>query len=618
MNMLSRSSLWRCWALCLTLVACGRDPGGDPMRVVPADVQAAAVAPSLSLLQARTAGFLAGIEGASGALDLMADRFGLDLRTPEGPAKLGLDSDKAIAFFTRGAKSAARAWVAVASVTDPELFLEQVRSRLQNGAGATLAAGQPAEPPAGGAWRFVGPGGDKATWQAAVGVTTDRVGIIVIAATTVAEKTAADGVPAVSPSAAVAPFDVIGEWNAVAGGRAETSFATSDKAKSAKATLGDGEVLYLVLDGLLPDAPKQLGLLRGFVQNMRDSLPTFTGGVALPLGANGVDALVLKLSAAHVGDGFLPVQWVTPAGSPDRLSRAFPKTTTAFVRFRIALDNVRSLPSFLLESVLPERLPGLESLPLPSVADMIELIEGDVAVALLGLDANANLGRLGALRSRPSEALSIFHLALAARMRDPNAMKRSFAGIASQLATSGWTVAAITPSAKVPPGQVAYEGWSLVREQQHYAVLIDDQVVVFIIGAGEVDNFLAVKEGRALSLASFGEHGSSTVKEALGLEGATVSPSAAAAGAPVSPSAAAAGAPVSPSAAAAGAPVSPSAAAVGATAMGLTLGPLRLSRELSARGLPPYFLKIINDVRLFSVSVGATQKKLDLALEISL
>jgi len=52
--------------------------------------------------------------------------------------------------------------------------------------------------------------------------------------------------------------------------------------------------------------------------------------------------------------------------------------------------------------------------------------------------------------------------------------------------------------------------------------------------------------------------------------------------------------------------------------MGLTLGPLRLSRELSARGLPPYFLKIINDVRLFSVSVGATQKKLDLALEISL
>jgi len=57
---------------------------------------------------------------------------------------------------------------------------------------------------------------------------------------------------------------------------------------------------------------------------------------------------------------------------------------------------------------------------------------------------------------------------------------------------------------------------------------------------------------------------------------------------------------------------------VGATAMGLTLGPLRLSRELSARGLPPYFLKIINDVRLLSVSVGATQKKLDLALEISL
>lgn len=540
------------------------------MRVVPADVQAAAVAPSLAVLQARTAGFLAGIEGASGVLDLLADRFGVDLRTATGPASLGLDSDKAVALFTRGAKDkVGRAWVAVASVADPERFMEEAKSRLEKGAGATLAAGQSSEAPAGGAWRFVGPGGEHATWQAALGVTTDRIGILVLAATTIAT----------SPDAAAAPLDVIGEWNAVAGGRAETSFATSDKARSAKATLGEGEVVYLVLDGLLPDAPKQLGLLRGFVQNMRDALPTFTGGVAMPLGANGVDALVVKLSAAHVGDGFLPVQWVTPGGSPDRLSQAFPKTTTAFMRFRVALDNVRSLPAFIRDSVLPERLPGLESLPLPSVSDMIDLVEGDVAVALLGLDANANLGRLGALRSAPSEALSIFHLALAARMRDPTAMKRSFAGIASQLETSGWTVAPIKSTAKLQAGKVAYEGWSLVREQQHYAVLIDDQVVVFLIGAGEVDSFLAVKEGRALSLASFGDQGSSTVKQALGLTDP---------------------------------------ATVVATAMGLTVGPLRLSRELSARGLPPYFLKIINDVRLFSMSVGAEQKRLDLSLEISL
>jgi len=552
--------------LCLLLLACSREPGGDPMRVVPADVAAAFVAPSLSLLQSRTAGFLAGIEGASGALDLLADRFGVDLRTPEGPGRLGLESERAVALFTLksgslapavagapGTPSDARAWVGVASVADPELFLEAARTRLEKGAGATLAPGQPASVPAGGAWRFVGPGAQP-TWQAALGVTADRIGIVVFGA---------------------ASFDVIGKWNVVASGKAEASFEKSDKAVSAKAALGQEAVAYLVLEGLLPDAPKQLGLLRGFVQGMRDSLPTFVGGVAMPLGEAGVDALVVKLSAAHVGDGFLPVQWVKPGGSPDRLAQAFPKTTTAFVRFRVALDNVRSLPGFIRDSVLPDRLPGLEALPLPAVSDLIDMIEGDVAVALLGLDPNANLGRLGALQRAPAEALSLFHLALAARVRDATATKRTFAGIASQLETSGWTVARIAPvGAKLPAGAVAYEGWSLARDGVHYAVLIDDQVVVFLIGSGEVDGFLAVKEGRALSLTSFADRGSLTVKQALGLEGAT--------------------------------------------AFGMALGPLRLSRELSARGLPPYFLKIINDVRLFSVSVGAEQKRLDLALEISL
>ncbi len=495
--------------LCLMLIACGREPGGDPMRVVPADVAAAAIAPSLSLLQSRTAGFLAGIEGASGAPDLLADRFALDLRTPEGPAALGLDPERAVAVFTHGP---ARAWVAVASVADPERFLDEAKARLEKGAGAALVAGQPSAPPAGGAWHFAGPavspsaavpgpGADKSTWHAALGVTADRIGILVIA-----------------PAAA----DVIGHWNAVASGRAEASFAASDKAASAKAALGADAVVYLVLEGLLPNAPKQLGLLRGFVQGMRDALPTFTGGVALPLGEHGVDALVLKLSAAHVGEGFLPVQWVTPKGSPDRLAQAFPKTTTAFLRFRVALDNVRSLPGFIRDSVLPERLPGLESLPLPAVNDIIDLVEGDIAVAVLGLDVKANLGRLGALRSAPSEALTMFHLALAARMRDATATKRTFSGIASQLETSGWTVARIGGAgSKVAPGATPYEGWSLARDGNHYAVLIDDQVVVFLVGAGEVEGFLAVKEGRALSLASFAERGSATVKQALGLEGAT-------------------------------------------------------------------------------------------------
>lgn len=545
-------------SLCLglALIACGREPGGDALRAIPADVRVAAVAPSLANLQVRAAGFIGSIEGAGGALDLLADRYGFDLRTAEGPEPLGLDVERGVAVFERQG-----AFVAVASVDEPERFLRAVHDRLAKGAGAKVAAGQPADGAdlqRGAAWVMDGDG-----WRAALGVTLDRVGVLVVAP------------PAI---------DVVGAWNAVAAVPAGAGFMASDKARAARATIGEGAVVYLALEDLLPDAPSGLGLVRGVAQSMIDALPLFTGGLAVS-----DDALSLKLAADHVGDGALPVSWVTAPGTPEALARAFPKTTTAFVRFRVALANVRALPGFLRESVLPDRLPGLEALPIPSVSDLIDLLEGDVAVGLLGLDAGANLGQLAFLPRHPERALTLFHAALAAKMRDPAATRRAFAGIASQLETSGWAVAPIVsngPDGK--PGPAGYAGWSFAKEQARYAVLLDDQIVVFVIGAGEVAELVAVKEGRALSLASYADGGSDTVKAALGQGDRPPTP------------------------------------------FGLALGPLRLLRELQARGLPPYFLKIINDVRLLSASVGTGSggdaggaggppgKRLELALEVAL
>ena len=56
----------------------------------------------------------------------------------------------------------------------------------------------------------------------------------------------------------------------------------------------------------------------------------------------------------------------------------------------------------------------------------------------------------------------------------------------------------------------------------------------------------------------------------------------------------------------------------GQTALGLVIGPLRLARELSARGVPPYFLKIINDVRVVAASVRADEKRLGLSFQVDL
>jgi hypothetical protein len=179
-------------------------------------------------------------------------------------------------------------------------------------------------------------------------------------------------------------------------------------------------------------------------------------------------------------------------------------------------------------------------------------------------------------------------VALAARLRDPAAFGRTYLGIAEQLATSGWTVAPIAHTSPLPAGVRPYTGWTFVRDNRHFSLLTDGEVAVFVLGEGEVDAFLAVREGRALSLASFAD--------------------------PLSGQAHAEPPPPSPPTPVRALGLSPD----GGGALGLLLSPVRLTRELAARSIPPYFLKIINDIRLFSGDLSATPEAATLRLELGL
>ena len=76
--------------LALVVVGCaGR--GGDGSRWVPESSTASVVAPSLEAVRGQLTTLLAGIEGASGVLDLLEARVGLDLRTREGLEASGVD-----------------------------------------------------------------------------------------------------------------------------------------------------------------------------------------------------------------------------------------------------------------------------------------------------------------------------------------------------------------------------------------------------------------------------------------------------------------------------------------------------------------------------------------------
>ncbi|MCA9518311.1 MAG: hypothetical protein KC635_25425, partial [Myxococcales bacterium] len=320
----------------------------------------------------------------------------------------------------------------------------------------------------------------------------------------------------------------------------------------------EGAVAWGYTGDIVPAAPEGLGLAANVVEPALDGLQHFYGGVALD-----ADRLQVHLAADHVGDRELPVTWLVPEGSPDVFADVFPKTTTALVRLRMNLGRVRKIPRILRDNVMPSTLPGLSGLPLPALSDLVDLVEGDVAVALLGVADQATLTDLGQLQ-RGGGFERVLHVALAARARDSAGLMEAFGGIASQLETSRWTVAPIDAG--------GFRGWAFSRDERAYSVLIGHGVVVFVIGRGEVEPFLAVAEKRALPLASLAE-GEPTVAAALGREPAT---------------------------------------------FGFVAGFTRLTRELADKGVPPYFLKILNDIRVLGARVDVAEKRVSVDLDVSL
>lgn len=538
-----------CVGLALTfagLVGCGgaTHDGGDPLRTIPVDVDEALVVPSLSGLQSQLAGFLGGLEGASGALDLLADRYGLDLRTPEGLVAMGLEPSRGAVVWTAGG-----AVVMGLSVRDAKAFGERVDLRLVRGHGAKAER----EPPA--TWSeprtYAGPippgaRDGQPAWRAAWGVTDDGVGLVALC----------------GPGT-----DVAAVYRRAAAG--DGAFAKDPAGRLAKARVaaGDGAVAWLALRDVMPPVPDDLGMLKGIVDKVRAGLAEWQGGiVAAP------DRLALRIASDFTGEGELPVGWVRPAGPADAIAKVVPKTTTALVRFRVDLEKVRRLPSFIRSQILPDQIPGLEALPIPALSDVIDIVDGDVAVALLGVDPVATLGKLTSLQAFQEHALETFRVALIARLHDPDSARRQFADIAEQLRSNGWTVADLDPAKAA-----GWRGYTFVRGATTYSVLMDPQVIVFIVGPGEVDAFIAARAGRATTLGAYGAGFDQSIQEALGL-----------------------------------------APAGGGTALGVSLGFLRVTRELADKGVPPYFLKMLNKVRLIGLSIDGEPKRAALSLEVAL
>ncbi|MFO0746562.1 MAG: hypothetical protein U1F43_12950 [Myxococcota bacterium] len=511
---------------------------------MPVDVDGAFVVPSLGALQQKSTAFLGGLEGAIGALDLLADRYGIDLRSPEGLEQTGLEPAQGAVVWTAGG-----AFVIGVSVKDAKAFGARVDTRLVRGHGANMIG---AAPDAWSAPRIyagpIPPGAKDGlpAWRAAWGVTDDGIGLLALTGPS-------DDPAALYRRAAAEQGGLVKEPNG--------------RLAKAKLAAGDGAIAWLVLRDVLPQVPDDLGMLKGIVEKVRSGLREWQGGIVAA-----DDHLALRIAADFTGEGELPVDWARPTGAAAGLAKVLPKTTTALIRFRVNLDMVRRLPSFLRSQFLPDQIPGLEMLPIPALSDAIDLIDGDVGVALLGIAPDATLGHLTSLAAFRDKALETFRVALIARLHDPDAARRQFSDIAEQLRNNNWLVADIDPAKAA-----GWTGWTFVRGATTYSVLMDPEVMIFIIGPGEVDAFIAARAGRATTLAQFGAGFDQSVQEALGL-----------------------------------------APAGSGTAFGVSLGFLRVTRELADKGVPPYFLKMLNKVRIVGLSIDGQPKRAAIALEVAL
>ncbi len=508
--------------------------GGDALSLVPAESRAVVVIPRSESLRQRLVAFLAGVEGASGLIELIDARFGVDLSTEDGLRRVGLDPSGGLVVFEH-----AGALAVGVSVVSAQRFAALVANRAEKGAGATVRR---VEDPSGLAGVADGPpegaGVDAAPlWRLAFGSARDGLGLAVLT------RGEAD------PEAA---------WRALASGAG--GFAASAPAATAKSALGDAAGAYAVVRGA-PPVPDGLGTAGAFVKPVLSKLSLWTGAAALT-----DDRLSLHAHGAWEGDGELPAGWLVAPDAPAPLADVFPKALTAFARLRFDAARVRGLPGFLRNAVIPSVFPGAVGARLPTPPELLDLATGELAIAVLGLDPDTSVEQMVQAARRPEAFLQQLHSAAGLRVRDAAAAKALLDRGADGLRADGFAVDAVARG--------GYTGYSVRRDKPQrevWSLLLRGDALVLLTGEGEAERFLDVADGRGVNVAT-------AAQETLGA----------------------------------------GLLAGDGPSLGLLVTFPRVTRELAEKGLPPYFLKLINDIRAVGVSLGVRGDGVDLGLEVTL
>ncbi|MEC9071602.1 MAG: hypothetical protein VX938_04445, partial [Myxococcota bacterium] len=268
--------------------------------------------------------------------------------------------------------------------------------------------------------------------------------------------------------------------------------------------------------------------------------------------------LSIRVLGQWMGKGGLPADWLHGQPLSSTITRRLPQSTTAFGRLRLNPARLRLIPSWLRDRFLPPRVPGPLGEVLPSTSVLLGHLGDEIGVGLLGLDESATLETLSSGMHDPRRLTQLLHVAVAARLSSPDAGVSLIQELRTTLQNKGWTTA-----------DVSAGGWSGLSVRgthppQIWNILTAGDVLLVASGAGEVERLRALAEGRALPL--MGDQDAASQNQVAHVR----------------------------------------------------LGFTRLTRELADKGVPPYFLEMLNDLRQLDLWVDLASDHLALRLELQL
>ena len=284
------------------------------------------------------------------------------------------------------------------------------------------------------------------------------------------------------------------------------------------------------------------------------------------------DTLRLRASIpGGAGLGAIGPYMQTDTSSP-KFAAIFPKNSSLFVRSRVLLEKAG--PFLAGAALLLNSEPAyIDRLPVPPIPMLLDSLTGEIAVAVMGLDDGVQPTTILRIRNDLPRLLQAVHTAVAVEAVTEAKAKELLSSIVARAPTAGFRTSALS-HAEMEGVILTKEltarrgGYKSRQEKRVYTVLRHGKILVGISGEGELQRFLDVQAGKAIAL--------QTAATDAHMKAALIE---------------------------------------GKDALALTLMSTRITRELADKGMPPFFLTVVNSIREIALRARVEKKHLKIVLE---